>query len=352
MILANESIVTVYADTMAAILLFGLIIVSNRFSTGKDKNASKLYLYLCVMVLINAVSNAISYAFHHQVLNVPQFVKCIAPTISEVSALIALFIWMLYVDYKIYGSWDRLKFKYRKYRIPLVIFEILSVVNLFTGIMFTMDENTMFVAKPLFYVMTFLQYFYGCVPVYTIIKYHVTRGRLHFFHITPVAGPVIISSLFTLFTPYSARAFGFAIALVFLHLSYVDAWRFDDFESGFFNSHYINYILTEIGDKKRDYKSAITFFTYGDPRGLFDILKKEVPKDGEVIRMDEDRFLLFSPSSKGSMQKVLTDIIKEEAEEHDSLHPEQPIVLTIDYKVRKKKETPEEFVRNVSGRAD
>ena len=285
MSLAVDSVVTVYSDTMAYVLVLGLTVLYSMFKVDKDTNGNKLFFGLCILTIINALSNGISYALHHQNTGWPAPVRMIMPTIAEFSTLLILYVWFLYCDYKLYKSWDRTKSIYRVFQIPIYVMGVLCIINLFSGIMFEVWEDHTFHGKLLFYFMTVLQYAYGILPVLSISRYIRRHGRLHFFHITPVVVPVLTAALFTLFTDYSARALGFAIALVFLHMSYINLWRFEDRESGFYNGQYINHILALTRESKLDYHSVIEFETANTPEEFYNILRTEMPGKAEIIRM-------------------------------------------------------------------
>ncbi len=341
-----DSIVTIYSDTMAYILILGLITMTNQFKVGKDHHANMLYFRLCIITMINALSNGISYALHHQVTNWPEPVRLIFPTIAEYSALLAMFVWFLYIDYKLYGIWDRTAAVFNIYKIPVYVMGILCIINLFTGVAFSVTENHIFVAKPLYYVLLFTVYLYGIFPIVLIIRYMKENGPLHFFHISTMIIPTVTAGMITAFSDYSARALGFAIALVFLHMSYINLWRFEDNDSGFYNKHYISYVLEQSKSGKADYHSAIEFVTANTPEEFYDILRIEVPGKAEIIRMGENRFLLFSESSKSSMITLLSSMIQDAADEYDELHKDdEPIDLVISYSVRGKGESAEDFVK-------
>ncbi len=349
MSLATDSILTIYSDTMAYILVIGLMFFSNQFKVGKDQHANTLFFRLCVLTLVNALSNGISYALHHQVTGWPMPVRMIMPTIAEYSTLLVMFGWFLYCDYKLYKSWDRSRSIYRIFQIPVFVMGALCVINMFTGIMFDVWEDHTFHGKFLFYCLTVLQYIYGIFPVLSIIRYIKTHGRLHFFNITPVVVPVLTAAIFTLLTNYSARSLGFAIALVFLHMSYINLWRFEDRESGFYNGQYINHILTLTRENKLDYHSVIEFETANTPDEFYNILRTEMPGKAEVIRMSKNKFLLFSESPKTSMIQLLSSMIQDSADEYDEQHlDEPPIDLLISYHVRRKNESAEDFIRHIA----
>ncbi len=349
MILASDSVVTVYSDTMALVLVLGLLFMTQTFKDGKDYFADKLFSWLCILTMVNAISNGLSYALHHQVSGWPAFARMILPTIAEYSTLVVLFGWYIYVDYKLYGSKDRSLLISHIFQIPIYVVGVLCIINLFSGIMFEVTEEHLFVAKPLFYVVSVLQYAYGILPLLSIIRYVRMHGKLHFFHVTPIVIPVLSGSLFTLFSDYSARAFGFAIALVLIHMSYINLWRFEDRQSGFYNRFYINYIVDMSRDEKLDYRSAIEFITANTPDEFYDILKTEAPGDAKIIRMEPNRFLLFSESAKSSMIRLLSSMIQDASDEYDEAHRDSgPIDLLISYRVRKKDEAADEFIRSMA----
>ena len=348
MSIASDSVVTIYSDTMAYILVFGLLAMASRFRVGRDNRSDQLFYWLCVLTIINAVSNGISYGLHHQDTGWAAPVRMIFPTIAEYSTLLVLFAWFVYVDYKLYSSWDHTMWVCKIYQVPIYVIGVFCIINMFTGFMFDVTYEHLFVAKPLFYVFSFLQYAYGILPVIAIIRYVKTHGKLHFFHIQPVVVPVLVGSLFTLFTDYSARSFGFAIALVFLHMSYINLWRFEDRDSGFYNRHYVVHLMHMCREEKLDYHSAIEFNTASTPKEFYDILRVEIPGKAEIIRMDQNRFLLFSESPKASMITLLSSMIQDAADEYDETHKgETPIDLLISYRIRKKNESAENFIKSM-----
>ena len=122
MSIATESIVTVYSDIMAFFLVFGLYAMFKQYRVGRDEYADRIFNFLCIMSMVNAASDGISYALHHQVLDWPQPIKLIAPTVAEYSTLLVLFAWTLYIDYKLYESWDHVRAVARFFSPPVLIY--------------------------------------------------------------------------------------------------------------------------------------------------------------------------------------------------------------------------------------
>ena len=344
--IAPVSYLTIYLDATAVIICIGLIVLAAKPIDGRDKNYELLFGGMLLAIIINGITNAISYACHYQALGWSAPLRMICPGIAELSILYICFLWMLYVDYKLYSSWDRILRKYRYFQIPLFAFTILSVINLFTGILFTVDENMVFIWKTGYYILCIAQYFYGLYPVFLMIRHRLTHKRIPFFHIWPTVVPVLAASIFTSLSPYSARCLGFTIAVVFLYFSYVESWRFNDEKSGFLNSHYMDYILELDEERLPDYRSAINIYAENANTGLFSILSGDLPYGGELIRMSHNRFLIFSESGQSSAVKLFAGMLCDEAQEYDKAHPEEPPVnIIVSYTVRDKDETIKEFIK-------
>jgi hypothetical protein len=273
----------------------------------------------------------------------------ILPSLAEFSTLVVLFLWLLYVDYRVYGIWERVLGVRRVFAPPVVIFAILMVINLFTGMMFHVDEMHIFTGGPLFYVLTAFQYIYGFFPIVVVIRYIMAQGSLHFFHTSAMVIPVLVAAIFTLFSDYSARALGFAVAMVFMHISYISRWRFEDTRSGFYNKQYLAHIYDMVSAGKANYKSALFFETFSDSKEVYDLLRQELPKDSEMIRIMPDTFVLFSENGDNSMIMFIKSMIEDAVEEYKENHPSQTgMELKVSGKHRKKTETAMEFVKRVA----
>ncbi len=346
--IATDSIVTLYGDFMAFLLLAGLLVFAYSMRGKKDEKSSGLFSLLVVVTMVNAVSNGASYVLHHQKLGWPFALRMILPSIAEFSTLAVLFIWLIYIDYKLYESRDRTKALERFVRLPVVIILVLFIVNIPTGIMFEVSEDFTFVSKPLFIAVTVFQYIYGILPIVSYIRYIINHGQKQFFHISPIVIPTLISSLFTLVTSYSARSFGFAIAIVLLYFSYINRWRFDD-ETGFFNKNYINYLKILARNKKVDYRGAVFFELNNMPKDLCIQFKEELPKGGEMIRIENDQLMILSESDNNALLVALSDMISDDAEQYDNEHPEKPVELSSFFVHRKKDESAEDFLKRING---
>ena len=346
--ISDRSLVTVCSDSAAFILVFGLIWMYRKYRLGRDKTVDSLFRTLCFSTMVNAASNAFSYAMHGQVLNWPMPLKLVPPTIAEMSSLFVLYVWMLLVEYKLYRSRERIRYLQWQFIIPLFVIGFLCLTNLFSGFLFNMDDHSYFVSGPMYLIVTLMQYVYALLPVIFVIRYYKLHGRPHFFYLAPILIPNVVAAVFTLFTDYSARSMGFGVAIMLLLFSNIDRWRYDDAESGFFNRHYMEHLDNLIRDGKRDYKGAVCFECDNCEKELFGILREELPKDAEIIRADDERFIVLTEAAKPSTLQLLASLPMDSASEYDNLNPkEKQIGLRAETVIKRSGESTPDFVKRV-----
>ncbi len=348
--IAERSLMTVYANGLAVLLLEGLftLYITNR--TKRKKNfGTSLYNLLSLSVLLNAVFSSLYYSLRYQELGWSPAVRRLFPSLDELSATMALVLWMFYAEYMIYNSRERLiRFRYF-YIFPMLVVAAFTVLNPFTGWMFEVDEAMLLHYKPLYYTLEVVEHVYGFLPLIDEILYTKRFGKLHFFSVIPVVVPVFFASVFTIGSDYSISALGFSVGLILLFLSYASRWRFDDEESGLYNRHFLKFITELAEGGKKDYKNVIIFKTDHTNKEFFEILKEELPKEGELIRTDKKTVILFSNNNKPSMISIIGSLVTDAVDGYNENHPNEDALDIIVYTRRRKKgESTKDFVKRVS----
>ncbi|MBR4528677.1 MAG: hypothetical protein IKO80_00205 [Lachnospiraceae bacterium] len=335
MILAERSAVTVYSDVMAFLMMLGLVCLSSRLRK-RETTGEKLYFVLCLAVMVDAVCSSICYALHEQPFGATA--ELIFKTILEMSMLVLAYYWLLYVDFKLFGSKDHLIRRLGVLFVPILAGAVALVINLFTGIVFTIGPDNHYVPTVLYHVLEGLEYYYFLLSLILYVQSRMEGRQVHFFHIAPVLLPTIAGTFINIFTPYSAAALGFSIALIFMYFSMIDAWRFDDAETGLYNKEYLSYVIAMVQDGRRECRNVLTFETKSNPEALAEILKRDAPRDGELIHTGEGRFVLLLEQGEKSALKLLQTLIEEAAAEYDEAHKGQEIALTQTCRMRRKGE--------------
>ena len=344
-----ESLITLYVNGVAIVLVIGLLYQFYSFKVKKDAVANRLFLWLGITVIISAAASMDFYAYQGLVIEKPLMIRMILPTLFEIVSAVVVLLWVMYADYKIYGSKERLQHLRLAYLIPMLCVIVMFVINFFTEILFDVDTNMMLHFKPLYYVVEAAEYIFCLIPAAVQLRYTKRYGKLHFFSVLPMTVPVVLAAVFTLLTYSYIAPIGFAVGMVFLLLSYGVQWRYDDMESGLYNHWYIRQLLYMARDGKRNYQSAMFFTTDEATKAYFDILRTELPKEGELVRIDSGTVLLFTECSRQSMLSFMSSMVSEAMEEYSEQHPEEKrLEVRINTKRRKKNETATDFVKRIT----
>lgn len=347
--IAERSLPTVYADGLSLLLLLGVFALSYKSRTSRKRDLETvLFCLLGAAVALNAVFSGLFYVLRDQSLGWSPFLSRILPTLDELSATFVLAVFVFYAEYRIHGSRERL-LRYRYIlALPALVVAAFTIINLFTGWMITVDENMLLHYTPLYFILEAVEYLYGLMPLVDEILYTGRFGKLHFFSVIPVVVPVTVASLFTVVSDYSLSPLGFSVGVLLLFLSYASKWRFDDHESGLYNRHFLKFILELALAGKIEYKNVIIFQTDHASKAFFDILKTELPREGELIRTDKNTVMLFSGNSTPSALSVFSSLVQDAADEYNDNHPdENALDIIVSTRRRRKNESTAEFVKRM-----
>ncbi len=310
---APQSMVTLYSDVMAVLLLVGLVVISKE--GDKKDPATGIFGTMCLGVVLVAVGNAVRAGLQGQPYAWVVPAALAAQTVAELALLFTVYQWMLYVDYKLYGSRDHLKRKYKGFFIPILILAVMLIVNCPTCFIFSMTEDAVLKPTFVYYILVGIEFLYLNFSIISMAVYLARGGKRKFFSITPVLIPVILGTVVDLTTSYSAGALGLAVGLVFMYFSLANAWRFVDGKSGFYSKNFLSY-LEEQGS---DYLGAVTFKAAGRTDKLEEILKGELPKDSVIIHYDEKRYLFFTENDREEEIRFLADLVQQATDEFDEM---------------------------------
>ena len=158
----EKAVVACYVDAAAILAMVVLLLQSGHLR--KQNNLSMRVFYaLSWQVLFTAVACFVFYAMYRQAAPWCHTVAWISRTLWDYSVLAVDFLWLTYVDVKLFGTKKRGTLTRIVRILPLLVFMILLVINLFTGILFTIAEDNSLQPKPLFNLMTLTMFLYFCM---------------------------------------------------------------------------------------------------------------------------------------------------------------------------------------------
>lgn len=345
--LSGPTTVTLYLDAMGLFTALGLTLISRRLN-ARGNPGDRLFFDMCVSVMLYAVFNGTAYIFTEPEFIVYPLISVILRTVGIACLLVFSFQWLLYVDFMIYGSRDYLFRIYKKHAIPLAFALIILVINIFTGIAFEPLPGGLFDDRLLYNALVLLIGIYFAGSLVMAYRYNRQIKRLHFFHAKPMIVPFVAGLLFTVLTPFSASPMGCAVGLAYVYFSLVERWRYEDRATGFYNHTYVDEILKMTGTGKVEYRSALLLEARQSAGALSDMLTQLLPRDGEVIRLSENSFLLILENGDKALLSWLDGRIGILSGKYDSLNPDIGIGLKITSFTREKGESSKDFIIRVA----
>ena len=338
--IAEGAMVSVYSDAMAFLLVFGLMLLPDRRYRRKETEA-KLFMAICINILLVAFFGGICYALRGQSWEWMPLAELISKTVVELALINIVYQWVVYVDYKLYKSRDQLRRRYRGLYLPVLILMIALIVNLFTGILFTIRPDGGYDSTLMYDVLMAVEYIYILISVLLIIQYDRAHPGRRSFSIIPALVPMVLGSVVSVFTSYSATALGIAVGMVLLYFSMINGWRFEDSESGYYNRALLTELINSDSPLVDVIHGAIFFETSGDAGKLGALLKREMPPMSVIVHESEKRFVLLTRSGQQGDLGFLADLVSDASEEYEG----GAVSLKTKCESRKKEEDAKAFLR-------
>ena len=346
----GEAIVTVYLNCLALYMVLGLCVISRRIRSHESLG-DRIFLDMCIGVIFYAVTSCIEYLIIGSDYDKFYIVAVVCRTLSIISMLVLSFQWLLYVDYMIYGSRDYLFRKYWKVTIPLLLAIVIVIIIMIDEIYYYQKgDGPVYFDIRFFYLVIFVMLGNFIASIVIAVKYNREVRRLHFFHVTPVIIPYTVGMFMAIFSPYCAGPIGYAIGMTFIYFSLIERWRYDDPGTGFYNKTYLSEIIRLCAEGRANYTSAIRFDVDRSSETMVDVLTGLLPRDGEVVRLGENSFLLFLENGGEKLTQWISNTVTRVTNDYNNAHPGDEICLNIDSYMRGSDEPADAFVRSVIGK--
>ena len=338
--------VSCYADAAAFLVMIILALLAERLHR---KNNTSLKLFFQLRVSLTAIC-LLSFACHAMIKQPALWCHSLAiaaMTLWKWFTFLIVLLWAEYTETKTYGSKKRRSLINVVYNLPFGVFTLLLIVNLFTGILFTCTEENRFDFTPLYYVCIAVEA--GCFLLSVVrIRYYNRKGaKVSFIRVIPMLVPVVSGLSVQYFFPCEADALGYSIGAVMLFFAMADEVRFLDEESGLYNRNFLAYLFDLSMTGTSNARSALILETNGSLPACFDILRDTLHQNGDVIRVEEKKFLMFSGEKSRSAIQYLSSRVDEAAEKHNKEHPEEKVQITTRYRIQTSTENQFDFLRAI-----
>ena len=345
-LIAGSAMVSCYVDMAAFLVMVVLMLFSGRMRR-RNTASLRVFTWLCRCVTALCVLCFVFHAMYRQSAPWCHPAALISKTLWEGLILVIVFLWTAYINSELYEKPKAHSAWYRLLLIPLAAFMVLLAVNLFTGHMFTVNEENTAELKPLFYVMVAAELAYFAVSAIMVRFYDRKPTKRRFLRVLPMLVSLMAMVLIQYFIAYDTGILGFAIGILLLYFSAADKHRLTDEESGLYNRGFLACLFDQALAGKDDIGSVLILEADGSLPAAFRILNDTLHRTGDVIRVEENKFMMFAREANRTALQYQTSLVDEAVEKHNTAHPEEKVHITARCRVRAANEDCFAFIRTV-----
>ena len=322
MLILEEYYITIIFDLVAALILFGMCIVPK---TGERKGdlGTGIFTGMGICIVAGALVDLGCRVLAGKTYDAGKPLVLILHTLAEFAIIGFMYLFLLYTDYELFGSRDHLRRHFGPYLIPLAVIAAIFIINLFTGVLFTVSDDLILITTNPYYILKIVEYLYLIIPAVHFMIGFFKIEKKNFLHPLSIYIPILCSAVLSVITPFTVTFLGCSVGLVFLVFSRIDSWRFEDIATGFYNRAYFEYILEMLADNKSSFKGMITFDIEGDRRAFSRILKEELPSGSEVVALNNGRFVYLAETGNMIELKLINSLICDGVREYDDSHSDK-----------------------------
>ncbi len=304
------------------LIMLGIIYLKRDVYTFSSKMYKRIILINLLMIILELLSWAfdgvdgtvawyLNYAFNFILVLFTPVIGC---------------LWASYIDHKIFNSIERIK-KRHYYFYPFYIGAILSIINLFYPVLFSIDAQNVYSREPFIWVNVLTMYSLLIYTIFVAYKYRKIVNQDVFlgvsvFMFLPALGAVIQMSYLGVLLIWPMFALGTVVAYVFLET--VGTSR--DYLTNLFTRAKANEYLTSLIDHHKEFSLIMIDLDnfkdindlYGHQegdeviKGFSKVLTNVFKENSLVSRFGGDEFLIIS---EGKTEEDLIRIKQEIYEE-------------------------------------
>ena len=313
-----------YDVNIFAILLLVSLIVIILLKEGRTKKSIDLFKLIIYMNIFMLMLEMASWYFDTQPGEVNYLLNWISNFLFTAMNMVLVGLWASYMDYLLFKDYKRLK-KKLFYFGPTIVMIVISVINIFYPILFSINDDNVYERLPFIYVsllMTIGIYIYMFMLIYK--KRDEISGNVLFsvmiFLILPIIGAFI-----QLNSNIMAIWASTAVSVLFIYLLFETTSSAKDYLTGVYRRSRTEEYIETLLRKKRlctvimididDFKALND--TYGHPIGdrvlveFGKVLTRIFRYKAIVSRFGGDEFIVVLEGTHGDSIKFYKNEIKE-----------------------------------------
>lgn len=303
------NLTAIFISNGLAAMLMILLLFSHRRRSRNLFYDDKLFSWMCRLTLVLSICETAVFCIDGIVFTGSIFISRVLNAFIFMSNAVFSFCWVVYVYYKLFGNFERLKQK-MWIIIPDAFVFCLAFFNIFFDVFFTINEANVYIRKPLAYINYLVTYGYLIYGSCLVIVYRNKIKRYMFMPVIVFMVPIFIGSLIQMcFYGIALIWVSVALGLTSLYVNLQNEATLMDPLTKLYNREYLLRYLGECIQKYNHQKILcgmmidINSFkyindTYGHLEGDFvieavgSVLLKQVGKNGIASRYGGDEFII------------------------------------------------------------
>ncbi|NLM19800.1 MAG: diguanylate cyclase, partial [Clostridiaceae bacterium] len=247
----------IYIANGTAILLLLVILLSLKRPLRHGLFEEKIFYAMVILNILQCLIESIVFSVDGNMGHGYRTLSLVLNDILFINNIIFAYLWVVYVDFKLFTDMKRIKRIYSFVAIPAILIIIGCLINLVTPVFFVVDEYNIYQRTDLYIIPYAVTYFYLAYGMILIYSY---RKKVHKYLFLPAIMfmvPIMIGSLLQFFFyGYSLVWLGVAVGMISLFINVQNEASYVDTLSGLFNRQYLNNILL-LHSEKRDPARAL-----------------------------------------------------------------------------------------------
>ena len=314
---------SIYVTNAIGIVLIAVMIVCNLWRFQTRSRADRNLLLMMFLALTSCVADPISYTMKGMPGLLPKIAVYATSSWLFAANMLAVFFWVRFLSFHLNGGMPNRN----RFVLDLVVLIgiILLVINLWTPIVFTIDDNNLYSRTNLYGFYLIVDYMLVINSLVTYFKAKAKGGALKFFPIWVYIVPIFIGGVVqSLYYGISVIPTSIAVSIAGVLASLQNEMIYHDQLTGLFNRSYMHYLLeknvkrpkfniTGIMIDLNGFKHINDKFGHavGDDALVMSsrILKSAVSNAGCVIRYAGDEFIiLLNTQDDAAVEKCIAKL--------------------------------------------
>lgn len=317
------------ANGLGASLML-VILVCKRKQIQKTYNDSRFFYWMCLICFTLCLLETAGFILDGKVFPGARQISLIFNAIILMLSVVIAYLWVCFVDYKLFSDTHRFQTFYPIMAIPAALICLMSLANLFVDVFFSISDRNIYYRTPLFIFPWAVVYGYMTFGAFLFHHYRKRVDKYLFLPVIVFLIPVYLGSIIQLFY-YGISVIwpSVALGLTFLYMNLQSEEAYLDPLTNLYNRSYLLHYIQHISKQAKKGRHVIGIMmdvdgfkqindncghSKGDTvlQAVGKVLLRATRDTAVVIRYGGDEFvILLEKTNPHQVQSVLDNIHRE-----------------------------------------